>query len=50
MRILITNDDGWGTKGIWTLVEEMRKLGEVIVVADNPTPSACFSLCASGKS
>ena len=37
MRILITNDDGWGTKGIWTLVEEMRKLGEVIVVApDGP--------------
>lgn len=37
MRILITNDDGWGTKGIWTLVEEMRKLGEVTVVApDGP--------------
>ena len=37
MRILITNDDGWGTKGIWALVEEMRKLGDVTVVApDGP--------------
>ena len=37
MRILITNDDGWGTKGIWALVEEMRGLGDVTVVApDGP--------------
>ena len=33
MRILITNDDGWGSKGILTLVDEMRKLGDVTVVA-----------------
>ena len=33
MRILITNDDGWGTKGILTLVEVMRELGDVTVVA-----------------
>ena len=33
MRILITNDDGWGTNGILTLVEVMRELGDVTVVA-----------------
>lgn len=37
MRILITNDDGWGAKGILTLVRIMRQLGEVTVVApDGP--------------
>lgn len=33
MRILITNDDGWGAKGILTLVKAMRTLGDVTVVA-----------------
>lgn len=37
MEILITNDDGWGAKGILTLVAEMKKLGHVTVVApDGP--------------
>ncbi len=37
MRILITNDDGWGAKGIVTLVQLMRLIGDVTVVApDGP--------------
>lgn len=37
MKILITNDDGWGARGILTLAEEMRRLGDVLVVApDGP--------------
>lgn len=37
MRILITNDDGWGAGGILSLVKVMRQLGEVIVLApDGP--------------
>lgn len=33
MNILITNDDGWGAPGIRMLVEEMKKIGHVIVLA-----------------
>lgn len=33
MQILITNDDGWGSKGILTLIRAMRQLGDVTVVA-----------------
>ncbi len=37
MKILITNDDGWGAKGLLTLVDVMRELGDVTVVApDGP--------------
>lgn len=37
MKILISNDDGWGSKGILTLVRAMRQFGEVVVVApDGP--------------
>lgn len=37
MNILITNDDGWGSKGLNVLVETMRMLGDVTVVApDGP--------------
>lgn len=37
MEILVTNDDGWGTKGIVTLVRLMTGLGHVTVVApDDP--------------
>ena len=37
MEILITNDDGWGAKGILTLVRIMTQLGHVTVVApDGP--------------
>ena len=33
MEILITNDDGWGSKGILTLVRILTQLGHVTVVA-----------------
>lgn len=37
MNILITNDDGWGTQGIRTLIRTMLPLGHVIVIApDGP--------------
>ena len=37
MEILITNDDGWGAKGILTLVRILTQLGHVTVVApDGP--------------
>ena len=35
MEILITNDDGWGAKGILTIVRIMSELGHVTVVAPN---------------
>ena len=41
MNILITNDDGWGTQGILTLVRTMLPLGHVIVIApDGPRSGA----------
>ena len=33
MRILITNDDGYQSKGINVLVKIMKRYGEVMVVA-----------------
>lgn len=33
MRILVTNDDGINSEGLWTLVEAMTSVGEVSVVA-----------------
>ena len=33
MEILVTNDDGWGSKGIVTLVRLMTQLGHVTVLA-----------------
>lgn len=33
MEILITNDDGWGSKGLTTLIQAMRSLGHITVVA-----------------
>ena len=47
MEIVITNDDGWGTGGLLTLIDEMRKLGHVTVVApDSPRSGhgACISV------
>lgn len=41
MNILITNDDGWGSKGILTLVRLMLPLGHVYVIApDSPRSGA----------
>ena len=39
MEILITNDDGWGAKGIMTLVRIMETLGHVTVVAPGTAQS-----------
>lgn len=37
MNILLTNDDGWGAKGLNTLIDVMRRFGDVTVVApDGP--------------
>ena len=33
MRILISNDDGWGAKGILTLIRVLQPMGEITVVA-----------------
>lgn len=33
MEILITNDDGWGSKGLTTLINAMKEMGHVTVVA-----------------
>ncbi len=35
MEIVVTNDDGWGSKGILTLTRLMTQLGHVTVVAPN---------------
>lgn len=40
MRILVTNDDGIDSRGIFALVQAMRRLGEVIVVAPDRQQSA----------
>ena len=39
-RILITNDDGIYSKGIYALWEAMREIGEVTVMAPNTEKSA----------
>ena len=47
MEIVITNDDGWGTGGLLTLIGEMRQIGHVTVVApDSPRSGhgACISV------
>ncbi|MBQ9340346.1 MAG: 5'/3'-nucleotidase SurE [Paludibacteraceae bacterium] len=33
MKILISNDDGWGARGLDVLISAMRQMGEVLVVA-----------------
>ena len=33
MKIFISNDDGWGAKGLDVLIRAMRELGDVVVVA-----------------
>ncbi len=40
-KILVTNDDGFDSKGLLALVEALRPLGEVIVVAPSSEKSAC---------
>ncbi|MDP6577308.1 MAG: 5'/3'-nucleotidase SurE, partial [Dehalococcoidales bacterium] len=40
MRILVTNDDGVFTEGLWTLVNELRNISQVTVVAPDREQSA----------
>jgi len=40
MRILVTNDDGIDSRGIYALVKAMQRLGEVVVVAPDRQQSA----------
>jgi len=40
-KILITNDDGFESEGLKALIEAMRPLGEVSVVAPSSEKSAC---------
>lgn len=52
MRILISNDDGIDAIGIKALISEMRKLGEVVVVAPDTQRSAsshCLTINGSIK-
>lgn len=39
MEILITNDDGWGAKGLMTLMQVMEQFGHVTVVAPGTAQS-----------
>ena len=40
MKVLVTNDDGIFTQGLWTLVKELKSIAEVIVVAPDREQSA----------
>jgi 5'-nucleotidase len=40
VKILVTNDDGIQAEGLWTLVRELKKIGEVIVVSPDGERSA----------
>ncbi len=40
MTILVTNDDGIFAEGLWTLVRELKKTAEVVVVAPDREQSA----------
>ena len=40
MKILVTNDDGIYAQGLWALAAELRRVGEVIVVAPDREQSA----------
>ncbi len=43
MRILISNDDGYHSKGIRHLKQALNEIAEVIVVAPNENKSAASS-------
>ncbi len=40
MRILVTNDDGVFSEGLWALVRELRNIAQVVVVAPDREQSA----------
>ena len=39
MKILVSNDDGIKAEGLWALVKELRKVGQVVVVAPHQEQS-----------
>ena len=43
MNILVTNDDGIDSRGLWPLVEAMSRVGEVLVVAPSSQQSGTGS-------
>jgi len=49
MKILITNDDGINSKGIITLANKFKEIGEVIVVAPNKQMSAVSNSLTTNK-
>ena len=49
MAILITNDDGWGAKGILTLVRILTQLGHVTVVAPDGPRSGMSNAITVGQ-
>lgn len=40
MKILVTNDDGISSEGLWTLVKELKNIAQVIVTAPDREQSA----------
>ena len=40
MKILVTNDDGILSPGLWVLVKELRNIAEVVVAAPDREQSA----------
>jgi len=40
LKILVTNDDGINTSGLWILAEELQKIADVIVIAPDREQSA----------
>lgn len=50
MRILITNDDGYDSKGLLTLVEIMRPLGEITVISPKKHQSGMSMAVNLGRS
>jgi 5'-nucleotidase len=40
MRILVTNDDGVHSEGLWVLVKELKNIGDVVAVAPDREQSA----------
>lgn len=49
MEILITNDDGWGAKGIMTIVRLMETLGHVTVIAPDGVRSGMSNAITFNK-
>ena len=49
MRIVVTNDDGWGAKGLTVLIRQMCRLGEVTVVVPDGTRSSMSNAISVNK-